>query len=122
MKISLIILFTLLTAGYTNAQEYKLTVQNSQDGRVVLKDFSGQLPIEGYSGNEIIITSSSGESFAPPEKAKGLKAIYPSGTDNTGIGLDVQKNGNVITITCLIPFTRHSEYKIKMPDNLALEL
>jgi len=71
------------------------------------------LPIEGYNGSEILITSTSGN-LTPPEKAKGLKPIYPSGSDNTGIGLDVQKIDNLITITCLIPFTQDGEYKIKV--------
>jgi hypothetical protein len=120
MKISLITLLIFFTAGLLSAQEYKITVQNNKDGRLILKDFNGLLPVEGYSGSDIIITSTS-EDLAPPEKAKGLKPIYPSGTDNTGIGLDVQKIDNLITVTCLIPFTRDGEYTIKVPDNLALE-
>jgi lia operon protein LiaG len=120
MKISIIALFLFISASHLYGQEYKITVQNTKDGRLILKDFSGNLPIEGYSGNEIIITSSAGE-FTPPAKAKGLKAIYPAGTDNTGMGLDVQKNGNIITVNCLIPFTKGGDYKIKVPDNLAIE-
>ena len=121
MKISLIILFMFFTVGFVYTQEYKTTVQNTQDGKLILKDFNGMLPVEGYSGTEIIITSAS-EDLAPPEKAKGLKPVYPSGTDNTGIGLDVQKNGNIVTVTCLLPFSKSADYKIKVPDNLALEL
>jgi lia operon protein LiaG len=121
MKTSIITLFIFFTAGIISAQEYKITVQNSKEGRVVLKDFNGTLPIEGYSGSEIIITSTSGN-LTPPDKAKGLKPIYPSGIDNTGLGLDVQKIDNLITITCLIPFTQNGEYKIKVPENLVLEL
>ncbi|MCX6253890.1 MAG: DUF4097 family beta strand repeat-containing protein [Bacteroidia bacterium] len=120
MKISLITLLIFFTAGLLSAQEYKITVQNNKDGRLILKDFNGLLPVEGYSGSDIIITSTS-EDLAPPEKAKGLKPIYPSGTDNTGIGLDVQKIDNLITVTCLIPFTRDGKYSIKVPENLALE-
>jgi len=121
MKTSIIVLYFLFTAGSLSAQEYKITVQNSKEGRVVLKDFNGTLPIEGYSGTDILISSTSGN-LTPPVKAKGLKPIYPAGTDNTGIGLDVQKIDNMITITCLIPFTQDGEYKIKVPENLALEL
>src|SRR5208337_927066 len=121
MKISLITLIIFLTAGLLSAQEYKITVQNSKDGKLTLKDFSGKLPIEGYNGNDIIFTSSS-EDNTPPEKAKGLKAIYPGGTDNSGLGLNVEKNGNQVSVTCLIPFTRSSEYTIKVPENLAVEI
>src|SRR5437870_4791978 len=43
-----------------NAQ-YKIPVQNTKDGKLTLNDFSGDLPIEGYSGTEIIITSDRGD-------------------------------------------------------------
>ncbi len=121
MKTSIIALCILLTAGSLSAQEYKVTVANPKDGRLILKDFSGSLPIEGYSGTDIVITAIEGN-FKPPEKAKGLKPIYPAGSDNTGIGLDVQKIDNMITVTCLIPFTQNSEYKIKVPESMAVEL
>ncbi len=120
MKIIHIILLLLFNSGILSAQEFKITVQNTKEGRIVMKDFIGELPVEGYSGNEIIITSNS-EKVTVPEKAKGLKAVFPAGTDNTGIGLDVQKNGNIITIQCLLPFSRNGEYTIKVPDNLALQ-
>jgi lia operon protein LiaG len=121
MKIRLITLIIFFTSSFLTAQEYKITVQNSKDGKLILKDFNKNLPVEGYSGNDIIITSTS-EKKEPPERAKGLKAVYPSVTDNTGIGLDVQKNGNQVLITCLVPFTSAGEYRIKVPDNLSLEL
>lgn len=121
MKTSIIALVIFFTAGILSAQEYKLNVQNTKETKLILKDFNGLLPIEGYNGSEIIITSTSGK-VIPPEKAKGLKSIFPSGTDNTGIGLDVQKVDNMITITCLIPFTQEGEYKIRVPENLAIEL
>jgi hypothetical protein len=121
MKTSIIAIFILFSAGILSAQEYKMTVQNTKDTRLILKDFNGQLPIEGYNGNDIIISSTSGK-MEVPAKAKGLKPIFPSGTDNTGIGLEVQKIDNLITVTCLIPFTQDGEYKIRVPENIALEL
>jgi lia operon protein LiaG len=121
MKTSIIAICIFLSAGILPAQEFKIPVQNTKDGRLILKDFTGTLPIEGYSGSDIIITSTS-EDLTPPAKAKGLKPVFPAGTDNTGIGLDVQKIDNLITITCLLPFTRGGEYKIKVPENLAIEI
>ena len=121
LKICLTALLILCTAGILSAQEYKITTQNNKDGKLVLKDFSDELPIEGYNGTDIIITSTS-ENLTPPAKAKGLKPIFPAGTDNTGIGLDVQKTDNLITITCLLPFTQGGNYKIKVPENLSIEI
>ncbi|MDP4223621.1 MAG: DUF4097 family beta strand repeat-containing protein [Bacteroidota bacterium] len=114
-------LMLLLPAAIAAGQEHKIPVQNTRDGKLELKNFPGDLPIEGYSGNEIIITSSGGD-FAPPERAKGLKPIYPGGNDNSGIGLDVEKNGNTVSVTCVLPITRSADYKIKVPDNLSLEV
>ena len=121
MKISLLIIIVFLFTGTAKAQEHKIAVQNTKESKLILKNFSGDLPIEGYSGNEIIITAASLD-LAPPERAKGLKPVYPGGTDNTGIGLSVEKNGNQVLVSCLLPFTRHGEYRIKVPDNLALEM
>jgi lia operon protein LiaG len=121
MKMSLLVLIVFLYASPARAQEYKIEVQNTKESKLILRDFSGDLPIEGYSGTEIIISSASLD-LAPPERARGLKPIYPGGTDNTGLGLDVEKNGSQVVINCLIPFSIDGEYKIKVPDNLALEI
>jgi lia operon protein LiaG len=119
--ITIMTIFLFLSAGIVSAKEYRVAVQNSKEVKLVLKDFTGKLPIEGYSGTEIILTTDA-ENFEPPAKAKGLKAIYPAGSDNTGIGLDVNNDGNVITITCLLPFTRSGEYTLKVPENIAIEI
>jgi lia operon protein LiaG len=121
VKFGIIAFTVLLASGVASAQDYKVAVQNTAATRVILKDFNSQLPIEGYAGNEIVITSAAGK-MEIPDKAKGLKPIFPGGVDNTGIGIDVQKSENTVTITCLVPFTRESEYKIKMPENVALEI
>ncbi len=121
IKWSIITLSLALLGGIVTGQEYKVAVQNPASTRVILKDFNGKLPIEGYAGTDIVISSASGK-IEVPEKAKGLKPVFPGGTDNTGIGIDVQKSENTITITCLVPFTRESEYKMKMPENVAVEI
>jgi len=121
MKINIMVLGFLLTAGIAAGQEYKLAIQNTKDSKLILANFPHDLPIEGYSGSEIIITSTNGD-FAPPERAKGLRPIYPGGNDNSGLGLDVEKNGNEISVTCMLPITKSADYKIKVPDNLALEI
>jgi len=112
----------ILAANATLAQDYKIPVENSKSGKLSLINFQGDLPIEGYNGSEIIITSSANRVVSHPERAKGLKPIYPGGTDNTGLGLSVEKNGNQVTIQCLLPLTVRGEYKIKVPDNLALKI
>jgi len=102
------------------AQDYKVGVQNTKEGRLTLIDFSGELTVEGYSGNEIIITSD--RKPDNPQRAKGLKPVYSAGTDNTGIGLYVEKNGNQLTIRCLLPITQRANYKVRVPDNFRIQV
>ncbi|HLX93876.1 MAG TPA: DUF4097 family beta strand repeat-containing protein, partial [Puia sp.] len=105
------------------AQEHRVAVQNPKESTVIISDFYDKLPIEGYAGNEIVITASGGEFGNPPERAKGLKAIYPGGTDNTGLGVSVEQSGNEIQIKCLAPITHHEgSYRIKVPESVALRI
>jgi hypothetical protein len=115
-------LFVLVAAvKWSSAQEFKVAAENNKEAKLTLLDFNSDLPIEGYNGNEIVITSTGGR-FETPERAKGLKPVYGGGTDNTGIGLFMEKNGNSITLRCLVPFTQHSAYRIKVPENIALKI
>lgn len=121
MKHILPFVIALFFAGVSRAQDFKIQVENNKDGKLILEDFTGELPIEGYAGNEIVITNSSGR-VETPEQAKGLKPIYAAGTDNTGIGVYMEKNGSRITLRCLLPFAKSSSYKVRVPENLALEI
>ena len=115
-------LFVLLAAvKWSHAQEYKVPVENNKEARLTLIDFTGELPIEGYSGNEIIVVPTHGH-FETPERAKGLKPIYGGGTDNTGIGLSMEKNGNTVTLRCLLSFGQDAGYKLRVPENIALKI
>lgn len=102
------------------AQDYKIAVQNTKEGKLTLSDFPNDLPIEGYSGSEIIITSDIGG--PAPARAKGLQPVYPGGTDNTGLAVAVEKNGSHISLQCLLPITKSANYKIKVPDNFNIEV
>ncbi len=124
IKYSLLLLSVLLTASTLQAQDYKIPVTNSNDGKLTLTDFMGDLPITGYSGTEIVITNTSGDvkpDAEEVERSKGLKPIYSAGVDNTGLGLHMEKTGNQVTVQCLIPITRHAEYSIKVPDNFSIK-
>lgn len=118
MNYVLVIMLCLISFGKLQAQEYKVAVQNTKDGKLSLKNFPGDLPVEGYSGSEIIITSDMADKT--PDRAKGLKPVYPGGTDNTGIAVSVEKNGNQVIVQCLLPITKSANYKIKVPDNFSV--
>jgi hypothetical protein len=121
MKYVIPFLLTVFVFGRLSAQEYKVTVENTKDGELTLEEFTGDLPIEGYSGNEIIITCE-GERFDVPERAKGLKPVYGGGTDNTGIALFMEKNGNKVSFRCLLGIGKSANYHIRVPENLALKI
>ncbi|HEX5153565.1 MAG TPA: DUF4097 family beta strand repeat-containing protein [Parafilimonas sp.] len=116
----LLLALAILSFCSLHAQDYKITVQNTKDGKLTLNDFPNDLPIEGYSGAEIIITSDMQEKT--PDRAKGLKPVYAGGTDNTGMAVSVEKNGNQVTLQCLLPITKSGNYKIKVPDNFNIEV
>jgi lia operon protein LiaG len=115
-------IFALLMAGSISAQEYKVTVDNAKSGKLSLNNFSGDLKIEAYTGNEILFSPAGGEEMTVPERAKGLKPVYGGGVDNTGVGLSVEKNGSNVSVTCLLPFTNSHEYTIKVPENMSIEV
>jgi lia operon protein LiaG len=114
-------LFSMLSTGVLHATEYKIPVENAKNGILSLSDFSGELVIEGYGGNEIVLSSDDVDAEVP-ERAKGLKPIYPVGTDNTGIGLSVETIDNQIKVTCLIPFTKQTNFTVKVPENLRIKV
>lgn len=120
VRYTLLLITCLASFGSLRAQGYTINVQNSRDGRLTLNNFCNDLPIEGYSGNEIIIVSNL--PVTNPEKAKGLKTVYARGNDNTGIGLAVEKNGTHIILQYLMPLAKGAQYKIKVPDNFSIEI
>lgn len=70
------------------------------------------LVVKTHSGNELLIKS--GPSYKKPNKAKGLKLVGESGTDNTDVGFYVIKEGNSLIVKNL----RKSEKgEIYLPAN-----
>ncbi|MBS1606594.1 MAG: DUF4097 family beta strand repeat protein [Bacteroidetes bacterium] len=115
-------LFVLIaTVQWSSAQELKIAVENNKEAKLTIENFTGDLPIEGYNGNEIIVSVTHGH-FETPEKAKGLKPVYGGGVDNTGIGLAMEKNGNSVTLNCLLSFGQDVSYRLKVPENIALKI
>jgi lia operon protein LiaG len=112
----------IFIAGTTFAQTYKIPVENSKDGKLSLSNFAGTLTIEGYSGNEIVFTGDGAEEVKVPDRAKGLKPVYSGGVDNTGVGLSVEKNGNAVLVSCLLPFTEGHDYTVKVPEGMSIEI
>ena len=116
-KISLLIVTALCCLLDANAQEYKAKLANAKDRKIVIEMDAGDYKIEGYDGDEVIIRASSGLD-APPERAKGLKPLYYSAVDNSGIGLAVTPENGGLKIE---KATRKDiDYTIRVPKKVAI--
>lgn len=120
-KYILPLLVALSIGSLAHAQEFKVQAANTRDAKLTLEGFPDNLPIEGYAGTEIIVTTNSHD-FDPDERSKGLKPIYAAGVDNTGLGIAMEKSGNHVSLRCLLPFNKGGDYKIKVPENMALDI
>jgi predicted membrane protein len=104
--------FILLTAVWTQAQEFKIS-KNS--GR--LEIHLGRVTVEGHSGNEIIF-SSNNHKGDKDERANGLRAINSLGLeDNTGLGINVTDKGNIVEVFQLKK-TNSPDIKILVPKGV----
>ena len=56
------------------------------------------------------------------ERSKGLKAVYAGGVDNTGFGMQMDKDGDVMRLTDLKSFTQRRGFTITIPANIDLKL
>lgn len=56
------------------------------------------------------------------DKAKGLKALYSKGDDNTGIGFEITKDGSTLIVKDLESFMKRSGFKMKVSKNVEVYL
>ena len=122
IKFTLAAIALLFSTNLLKAQEYKIPVANVKDSKLMLDNFLGDFPIEGYDGTDIIVTNMSEKFTKAPDKAKGLKPVFAGGEDNTGIGVAMDKSGNNINLTCLLSITQHEDYKIKVPRGMSIKV
>jgi hypothetical protein len=99
------------------AQEYKTKLTNNGDGKVTIMLDAPNLKIEGYNGNEVIVQTTA-KIEAPPERAKGLRPLYNSAVDNTGIGLSVTSENGVVRIEKAS--RKNMPYTIRVPQKVAI--
>ena len=113
-KLTLAVAAAMLLAQVAFAQkEFKKAVSGVK--RVEISLQNGALDIEGYSGSELVITTND-DYDGPPERAKGLKPLFNSAVDNTGMGLEVKENNGTLTITKAMG--RGMDYKLKVPASM----
>ncbi|CAN5746181.1 hypothetical protein BH24BAC1_BH24BAC1_03980 [soil metagenome] len=107
---------TLRDASTGEIKEYKVRFNNARDRKVVVAMFGSKVTIEGYNGDEVVVQGAGGK--ARPERAEGLRAVYNSAEDNSGIGLSVTQEGNTIRVTRAS--REGGNYTIRVPRNVHL--
>jgi predicted membrane protein len=115
MKFYTVLIVFLLTIAQANAQEYKVAKATGKLTIIEVND----VRIEGYDGKEIVFTSRN-HSDERDDRANGLRAISSMGLeDNTGIGLAVQTNGDVVEVRQLKKMDG-PEILIKVPKGIVI--
>lgn len=120
MNKTIIFIATLLLAlpvQQATAQEYRHDLGNSPELNVEFAVGQSDVVIEGHDSNEVIIRNLDYEENRP-DRAQGLRALYYSAEDNTGIGLSVEEENGTLRI---IPASRdEGEYRIMVPNTVRL--
>jgi hypothetical protein len=114
-KILLLSTGLLCLISLANAQEYKTKMPAG--GKITFEMGAGDVKIEGHSSDEVVIQASSGYE-APPERAKGLKPIYNTAVDNSGIGLAVTPEAGGLKIEKAS--RKPVKYTVKLPKTAAI--
>jgi len=111
-------LLAVLLAGFqtARAQEHKTPFKNDSNHRVEIMLAQSDIKVEGYEGSDVVIRAADYREI--PDRAKGLKPLYQSAVDNTGLGLSVEKEGNTLKIRKAS--REDNEYTIRVPNKVAL--
>ena len=115
-KKMLLFAYLFLCLLYVQAQDFKYKLANSKEAKVSLELDADDIRIEGYNGDELLIKGGSNEPI--PEQAKGLKPLYNSNVDNTGIGLAVNMEGGVLKIEKAS--RKSAKYTIRVPNKVSI--
>jgi len=104
--------------------EYKTEMKNSVKSSIEIQIGSENITIIGHDKDEIVITTDFSGDYIdepvkhkkPPERAAGLKPITASASDNTGIGLVVEKNENYFSVLKMSKNARNKSYTFYVPN------
>jgi len=132
MKKILIGLALLISVNIASAQnEYRAELKNSPDTHIEIQVGSNIVQIVGHAKDEIIITTDFAGDYIDepvqmrkeqPERAQGLKPLTASASDNTGIGLVVEKNDDHFSVLKISKNARDKSYKFLIPSKVKLSI
>jgi hypothetical protein len=102
--------------GEGKTVEFKTKFASNKDRKVVFEMDKSKVSIEGYDGDELLIAAIGVREA--PKRAEGLKPLYNTAVDNSGIGLSVTQENNVMRV---VKASRHdAKYTVKVPRKTAI--
>ena len=132
MKKLAISLMLVFTGNILLAQnEYKTEMKNDPESHIEIQAGTQEITIIGHEKDEIIITTNfageyidepTGQKKEVPQRAAGLKPISVSASDNTGIGLVVEKQENYFSVLKISKNARDKSYIFKVPNRVNLSI
>lgn len=114
IRTAIILLFFASWSAEAQSFEVKISGQK----KIVISELN-RVRVEAYDGASIEITATG--TSERPQQLGGLKAISAMGNDNTGIGLNVKSDANLIT---LFQASKKGEgkYLIKVPKSMSIKI
>lgn len=117
MKRTLIAYCLSLSLGlWAHAQSYKAPVPSGVT-KVEIVISNSHLDIQGYDGNEILITVKGKRVF--DRRADGLRALNQNGVDNTGIGIHFEQSDDKIRLL-KVSKMQEGDFSMQIPKSLDL--
>jgi hypothetical protein len=111
--------------------QYKTEMKNSPNSTIDIQVGSDNVLIIGHDKNEIIITTDfkgeyidipTGQKKAVPDRAAGLKPLTVDASDNTGIGLVVEKDEDYFAVLKISKNARNKTYTFYIPNKAHLSV
>ena len=130
-KLALSVIIVLCGQMVLAQNEYKTTMKNSPDSNIEIHVSSETVHIIGHDKNEIIITTDFSGEFInepskqkkkTPERAAGLKPLTMDASDNTGIGLVIEKGENYFNVLKISQNARNKTYTFYIPNKANLKV
>lgn len=107
------------------AREHRVELSpEAAAGRLEISGLSGDIKIEGSDEPALVIQTDSDEpeEDAPPaEPPAGLRSLLSSGSDNSGLGLQIETNGNRTTIVSVRP-DDDDDFVFQVPRAISVRL
>ncbi len=130
-RIEVLMLLFLMSISVTYAQdEFK---QSLSGVKYVKIEMDAKIKLVAGESSELVIAENKGDDDKydydydydtdedkkrKTEKMEGMKAIYAGGVDNTGFGLSVEKDGDVLKVRDLKSWMQRGSVVITLPKNM----